>query len=51
MEHLLEQYQSYIDLSLQYGVSYLLKIIFALLVFFIGKRIARCAVVLSTTLR
>lgn len=40
MEHLLEQYQSYIDLALQYGVSYLLKIIFALLVFFIGKRIA-----------
>lgn len=41
MEHITENSQKYLALFLEYGSSYGLKIIFALLVFFIGKRIAR----------
>ena len=41
MEHLLENSEKYIEITIQYGSQYGLKLIFALLVFFIGKRIAR----------
>lgn len=40
MNQIIQQYQGYFDLVIQHGVGYLLKIVFALLVFFIGKRIA-----------
>ena len=38
---LTNNYQQYIDIVLQYGTSYTVKIIMALLVFWIGKRVAR----------
>ena len=38
---LTDNYQQYIDIALQYGTSYTVKIIMALLVFWIGKRVAR----------
>ena len=41
MEHLTENSQKYLQLLSEYGSTYGLKVIFALLVFFIGKRIAR----------
>jgi len=41
MEKLTENSQKYIQLLSEYGSTYGLKVIFALLVFFIGKRIAR----------
>ena len=41
MEHLLENSEKYIEITIQYGSQYGLKLIFSLLVFFIGKRIAR----------
>ncbi len=40
MAQLVQQYQGYFDLLAQYGLSYFLKLVFALLVFFIGRRIA-----------
>lgn len=41
MEHITENSQKYLELFIEYGSTYGLKIIFALLVFFIGKRVAR----------
>jgi len=41
MEYLLSNSEKYIGLIIEYGSLYGLKLIFALLVFFIGKRIAR----------
>ena len=41
MEQLTQNSQKYIQLFIEYGTTYGLKVIFALLVFFIGKRIAR----------
>ncbi len=41
MEYLLENSEKYIELAIQYGSQYGLKVILALLVFFIGKRVAR----------
>ena len=41
MQEQLENYQQYIDQVIQLGVTYGLKIVLALLIFFIGKRIAR----------
>lgn len=37
----MEKYQQYIDIAIQYGTSYGLKMILALLVFWVGKRVAR----------
>jgi len=41
MEQITENSQKYLELFIEYGSTYGLKVIFALLVFFIGKRIAR----------
>jgi small conductance mechanosensitive channel len=38
---LTENYQEYLDLALQYGTTYIVKIVLALLIFLIGKRVAR----------
>ena len=41
MEYLLKNSEKYTELAINYGSQYGLKLLFALLVFFIGKRIAR----------
>jgi len=41
MEYLLKNSENYIELAIQYGSQYGLKLIFALIIFFIGKRVAR----------
>jgi len=41
MQHITENSQKYLGLFIEYGSTFGLKIIFALLVFFIGKRVAR----------
>jgi len=41
MEQNIEAYQQYIDLAIKYGSEYGIKIIIALVIFVIGKRIAR----------
>ena len=41
MEQITQNSQKYLQLFIEYGTTYGLKVIFALLVFFIGKRIAR----------
>lgn len=38
---LAENYQHYVDITLQYGFTYMVKIALALLIFLIGKRVAR----------
>ena len=50
MEHITQNSQKYIELFIQYGSSYGLKVFFALLVFFIGKRIARMMTNIATKL-
>lgn len=50
MDKLLSNSEKYIDLLTQYGSAYGLKLVFALLVFFIGKRIARMLTNLITKL-
>lgn len=48
METNLEAYQQYIDLTIKYGAEYGLKIIFALVIFVIGKRVARALTNVAT---
>jgi len=50
MEHITANTQKYLNLIVEYGSSYGLKLIFALLVFLIGKRIARVITNLATKL-
>lgn len=48
METNIEAYQQYIDLALKYGSEYGLKIIIALAIFIIGKRVARSVTNMAT---
>lgn len=49
MKNISLDYQQYLDLIVQHGASYMLKVIIALLIFFIGKRLARLITNLVTT--